>query len=813
MKNSFKFVLLLFLLGTAFFLEGKNITVKGKDIIIIAPDPAKSKLAYDAGKAAEDLKEHLFLLTGADVPIVQKSVPGKFAFMLNTPDPADKKKFETGEARWSITDKGIYFYGNPLFAPRVNTMDSINALYTFLEQDLSFHWIAPGSKGIVCPAKKEILTLKKGIFSFTPLLAKRGYRAGAPRKIQYTGAKLKGFFEGMDHIFPASKDVVEKYNKYVDDEYLWRFCRMRMLGTSTLKAPAYGHAFTKWWDLYSKTHPEYFALNKWGKREPETSLKNRPADKQTFTARDKMQVKICASNPAVVDQVIKNWSKYKFPAVSVCQNDNGHGYCRCEKCLTLDGLTTEQAKKMIIIPKVTDRYVYLANKTAEKIGLIKPGTLVGMYAYNQSFDAPDRIKLHPNIVVTMVPRQIGKAYTEKLVSSWRKMGMKHMMLRVNFPYYFCTGILFNGIAREMHSTLQYYYKSGLMGVDFDHLMVNWTVHGLTDYTISKFMLEPDAPYEKWEEEYCSAFGNAKEEVKEFFRYWEKNIWENRLKKDYEAAVAKRPAVIYWEVVHANMGKYYKEEDFRITGEILKKGAAKNLTEMERKRLNELQKVLEDGRMLVKSVAHPDEQTRIQAACDLMQYREKYGKDYGIDLARCVMQEMSINGRRMRKENIYPETKFLQQFSSPRIRLPFIWKFKADPDNKGMKENYFAFSPERIGKEPTFLPAGTLRNQPHTTSEANKKFLYTYKGKAWYLTAIDTPAALKDRKKIFLYLHKTGNDTEVFINGRSAGKQVGGPSSMTVDVTDFIIWDKAKQTIIISQTGTTGLARQPFLVGK
>ena len=77
MKNSFKFVLLLFLLGTAFFLEGKNITVKGKDIIIIAPDPAKSKLAYDAGKAAEDLKEHLFLLTGADVPIVQKSVPGK----------------------------------------------------------------------------------------------------------------------------------------------------------------------------------------------------------------------------------------------------------------------------------------------------------------------------------------------------------------------------------------------------------------------------------------------------------------------------------------------------------------------------------------------------------------------------------------------------------------------------------------------------------------------------------------------------------------------------------------------------------------
>lgn len=813
MKNSFKFVLLLFLLGTAFFLEGKNITVKGKDIIIIAPDPAKSKLAYDAGKAAEDLKEHLFLLTGADVPIVQKSIPGKFAFMLNTPDPADKKKFDIGEARWSITDKGIYFYGNPMFAPRVNTMDSINALYTFLEQDLSFHWIAPGSKGIVCPAKKEILTLKKGIFSFTPLLAKRGYRAGAPRKIKYTGAKLKGFFEGMDHIFPASKEVVEKYNKYVDDEYLWRFCRMRMLGTSTIKAPAYGHAFTKWWDLYSKTHPEYFALNKWGKREPETNLTRRPPDKQNFTAKMRMQVKICASNPAVVDQVIKNWSKYKFPAVSVCQNDNGHGYCRCEKCLALDGLTVEDAKKMLIISKVTDRYAFLANKTAEKVNAIRPGTLVGMYAYNQSFEAPTRTRLHPQVVVTMVPRQIGKAYTEKLVSSWRNMGMKHMMLRVNFPYYFCTGILFNGLSREMHSTLQYYYKNGLMGVDFDHLMVNWTVHGLTDYTISKFMLEPDAPYEKWEDEYCSAFGNAKEEVKEFFRYWEKNVWENRLKKDYEKAVAKNPSVIYWEVVHANMGKFYKDEDFRITGELLKKAAAKKLTQVERSRLEELQKVLEDGRMLVKSVTHPDEQTRIQAACDLMQYREKHGRNYGIDLARCAMQEMTVNGRRIREYNIYPETKFLKDYPSPRIRLPFSWKFKADPDDKGMKEKYFAYSPERIAKERTYLPAGTLRNQPYMTSEANKKFLYTYKGKAWYLTAIDTPAALKDRKKIFLYLHKTGNDTEVFINGRSAGKQVGGPSSMTVDVTDFIIWDKAKQTIIISQTGTTGLARRPFLVGK
>ena len=498
MKNSFKFVLLLFLLGTAFFLEGKNITVKGKDMIIIAPDPAKSKIAYDAGKAAEDLKEHLFLLTGSVVPIVQKSVPGKFAFMLNTPDPADKKKFETGEARWSITDKGIYFYGNTKSLPRTTVMDSINALYTFLEQDLSFHWIAPGSKGIVCPAKRDVLTLKKGIFSFNPALAKRGYRAGAPRKIKYTGAKLKGTFEGMDHIFPASKDVVEKYNKYVDDEYLWRFCRMRMLGTSTRKAPAYGHAFTKWWDLYSRSNPEYFALNKWGKREPETSLTRRPADKQNFTARDKMMVKICASNPAVVDQVIRNWSKYKFPAVSVCQNDNGHGYCRCEKCLALDGLTVEEAGKMIVIKKVTDRYVFLANKTAEKINMIRPGTKVGMYAYNQSFEAPDRIRLHPEVVVTMVPRQIGKAYTEKLVNSWRKMGMKHMMLRVNFPYYFCTGILFNGLSREMHATLQYYYNNGLMGADFDHLMVNWTVHGLTDYAISKFMLDPAAPYEKWE---------------------------------------------------------------------------------------------------------------------------------------------------------------------------------------------------------------------------------------------------------------------------------------------------------------------------
>ncbi|MBR2364350.1 MAG: hypothetical protein IKA79_04035, partial [Lentisphaeria bacterium] len=186
-------------------LRAEEITVKGSDIVIVAPDPAKSKIAYDTGKAALDLKEHLFLLTGSVVPIVQKSIPGKFAFMLNTPDPADKGKFDWGEARWSITDKGIYFYGNPKLVPRATVMDSINSLYSFLEKDLSFHWIAPGKNGIVCPKKRESLTLKKGINSFKFLLAKRGYRAGAPRKIQYTGAKLKGFFEGMDHIFPASK--------------------------------------------------------------------------------------------------------------------------------------------------------------------------------------------------------------------------------------------------------------------------------------------------------------------------------------------------------------------------------------------------------------------------------------------------------------------------------------------------------------------------------------------------------------------------------------------------------------------------------
>ena len=139
-----------------------------------------------------------------------------------------------------------------------------------------------------------------------------------------------------------------------------------------------------------------------------------------------------------------------------------------------------------------------------------------------------------------------------------------------------------------------------------------------------------------------------------------------------------------------MGKFYKDEDFRITGEILQKAAAKNLTRLERTRLTELQKVLEDGRMLVKATAHPDEQTRIQAACDLMQYREKHGRNYGIDLARCMMQEMSVNGKRIREENIYPETKFLKDYPVPRIRLPHIWKFKADPDDKGMKEKYFAY---------------------------------------------------------------------------------------------------------------------------
>ncbi|MFA7173074.1 MAG: DUF4838 domain-containing protein [Kiritimatiellia bacterium] len=813
MKTLIAGLMVFFVAG---FLWGGGIDIDPARCVIVDPSASLLHIPWP-NDTVKDLAKHFKLIFGCDIEIVKPSEvpPDSFQFMFDTLDPADEKPFAPRETRWSVTKNTIYFYGRPE-GEWVRLIETSNAVYFFLEEELGVHWIKPGDDGIVYKTLPR-LRLTTGVRSHIHPLAKRGYRAGAPRPLPMQPLPaLTGVFESLDNVLrPESADPlapVREYNKYVADEAEWRLRRMRLQGDQTGLCQ-YGHAFTTWWDLYKNTHPEYFALNRWGYRGPDVNIGNTPPQDYDYSTREKMFIKLCVSNTGTVNQVIENWKKGGMPdSINACANDHG-GFCRCKNCLALDGITAEIMTPRFVFDHVSDRYVYFANRVAEEAEKIKPGTLVSLYAYNQTLMPPKTQKLHKNLFVAVVTRQINREYLDEIIGGWRNAGAKRFMIRVNLPFYFCSLALPLGAAREMSDSIRYAYSLGAVGFDFDHLMLLWSSSGLIDYAINKTQLYPDQPFEKWENEYCSAYGEAADDVKKYFRYWENN-WEKKIMPDYVAAVREAAAVTPYNIIWDKMGNYFSERDFDTTDAFLDAGAEKSLSSIESKRLNALILGNRDSRLLARSRALPEGPDRYQAVTHLLNFREKRVKELDMDLARTMGSEMTGGRRTISPDNYYQEVNAqLRFYPQPWVKTAWLWKFKVDDKDVGRSEKWENYSAAQIRELPLHLSTAGLRKHPSSTSEFNKKFLYKYDGAAWYFTAIKTPVQLEGRKEIIIYLHSVGDHAEVFINGGSAGKQNGGPSALTLNITKLIDWDDPEMTIAVRQEGMHGVARAPWITGK
>jgi len=256
---------------------GPSVSVASENCQIVLPDRAE----VNRRLAADELRKHLQLVTGAPVPVVARPamVHGKYPFYVGIPHPDDRAPFAPEEARWVVGPEATYLYG----AER--SYANQYAVYGFLEDQLGIRWIEPGDKGIAYTAQSP-LKLTIGSSKWAPVMQGRTFRS------RYTVGKKPRLWSGVEEYgdFLLTQEASDRRAKDTDRWLL----RMRSMGGHS--QVRYGHAFTDWWDKYGKTHPDYFALNKWGQREPE--LKHKPTtDNPAFTTRQKQYVKLCGSPP------------------------------------------------------------------------------------------------------------------------------------------------------------------------------------------------------------------------------------------------------------------------------------------------------------------------------------------------------------------------------------------------------------------------------------------------------------------------------------------------------------------------------------
>ncbi|MEX2605729.1 MAG: DUF4838 domain-containing protein, partial [Kiritimatiellia bacterium] len=374
-------------------LFGAGVEVDPQKSVIVLTQPGDPSLSL----AADELQKHLELITRVRIPIVEggEAANDLYRFHVGERAPGEMEEAGSKESRWVIGEKAGYFDGDTTGYVH----GTLFAVYSFLQEQLGITWIEPGDEGIVVKEKPSLL-LETGSFSWTPELVFRKIRQGIRKDQPHRPIGR-----------PATDDfllTMEEHNNNVAEVELWQK-RMRMGGSR----PGGGHAFNNWWDKYGETNPEYFALNKFGKREPVPLAKG--------PKRSKEFIKVCPSNPEVAAQIIEDWIPYKNirQYISTGPND-GSNYCRCPDCMALDVRRPGEE----FPGHLTDRYVHLTNIVARNAREHRPDAYAALYAYLATLEPPRQLKLESNVVVHIVPYVVPLkvSVARDLFEGWKNAG-------------------------------------------------------------------------------------------------------------------------------------------------------------------------------------------------------------------------------------------------------------------------------------------------------------------------------------------------------------------------------------------------------
>jgi len=771
--------------------------VNPQDAVIVVPAGANGAIL----EAAEELGKHLELVTGVAVAtsVPDKAPAGGHAFHVGIRPAGDAKPFEPEEARWVVRREGTYLYGDDGRGRR----GAQTAVYGFLEDQLGVRWVEPGDRGISC-AKQSPLVLTIGSSGWAPTLESRNIRVG--HRAGRGGGKVKPYMEE----FRAYQISREQNDRLARDELQWRQ-RMRM-GSHSDKM-GYGHAFTSWWDEYHEAHPDYFALNKWGAREPE--LREDPKGKAVFSARDRQFVKVCPSNPKVVAQVIENWRplKGRRKVVPVSQNDMSFGYCRCAGCRKLD--VAEEGEKFG--EHLSDRYVHLANAVAREALKHRPDAGAAMYAYSETEQPPRREKVDPNVLVAVVPTTVDCAKLRKLYSGWRAAGATALVVRPNYHHYYCTAVVPMGFEKQMFDAFQAAVEYGVIGADYDSLMCNWPVTGMTDYVLAKAMSDPSKPFEHWERHYCAAYGPAAEDVRSCFRHWREELWEKRLRPDLEKLLAKGKCHNFARGLMWSLGRYYTADDFDRTDALLRRAAERDLSESQRDKLDQLVLANRHARLIV-NAASAEGMAKFKHADALLAFRAEHKDKLRLPWLGVFTQEIwqgDVTGVKAART--------LRQYPLPWVQTDLVWRFKLDPEDVGLKRKWQELSWEqtadwdRMRTDSSWEPPYEGEPYPPLALEAQ---LRAYDGMAWYATQLQIPKRMRGRELI-LYFGAVDESCWVYVNGKPAGKHIftnpaDWKTPFEIRIDPCVDWDKAPQIVTVrveDKAGAGGIWKRVWLVSR
>jgi hypothetical protein len=599
MKN-IVFLICLFLIIISFSCKERSFKIDKENIgsiSIVVPDTANCSVLF----AAEELKKHLDLVFGGDIRIADLSNRTKSGgkIFIGIKPEGFGKKLNPEESVYIIKRSNIYIFGDDAINSKYsvekpgeyrdkilsealnlasNRTGTLFATYNFLENELGIRWIKPGDEGIFYP-KPLSVTFQEKESSWTPALIQRNIRTEI---LSHRNQMLYGQYAPKD--FHLTKDESER--KYMN-LLIW-MRRMRMGRSENFR---FGHAYGSYWEKYKDTNPDIFALTSRGERKPMGRIE---------------RVKMCPTNTDLPEIKVNEWKDdlQKNPyqnskSISGCENDSdGLGndeWCHCEKCMAIDARKDGEE----LVDYVTDRYVYLWNAILKEARQFKNDIMVTGYAYENMLQPPRRVKLDDGILIEFIPRMGGDfEVTKKLYEGWESAGMKKMMYRPNDLWWEL------GIPMGQEERLFENYKLGInhnaIGTDFDAIMGYWEgISDMTYYILAKGHVDPQASFEKLEDEYLSSFGEAKEDISKYYKHW-RNIFNNKIiPEELRLNNGIQPYFLEYGLLYRlteRIDEFYSLEDFDLTDSYLKNASEKGISDQAKNYIKRMQIANEHSRL-------------------------------------------------------------------------------------------------------------------------------------------------------------------------------------------------------------------------
>jgi len=442
--------------------------------------------------AVEELKHHL--AAKAD------EVPYRFVFAR----PADAPKPAPFTSYYRVDGDSVWFWGDDRGWAAFDWGQkrghqtgalhngSLFAVETFAQRELGMRWIWPGETGQVVKRVKTLSLPAKSEGSFEtkmPLATVRNYQ-------HYDSVP----WGEVSSVMPREVYDAPQWTTY-ETRGIWQV-RNRLQQRDIIP---YGHAFENWIKRFKDTHPEYLNLH----IDPKTGKETRG-----YTDGREHFHKRCVSNEGAVDQIIADWLKGGTNRyLNVCENDGAH-WCECAACRALD--VPKEGEDAYV--HLTDRHVNFWNRIAKKAVAIRPDVMLVTYAYSAYRYPPRREKLeYPDNMLLGYVFGGGEDW-RAMLESWKAVGMRHFFNRPNHLHY--KGSIPAGYGRYFYDEFQGMRRYGMMGCDYD-ADDNRRVQNLEFYVLVRLCADPDESFEQIFDDFCSAYGAAKDEVRAYFEVVER----------------------------------------------------------------------------------------------------------------------------------------------------------------------------------------------------------------------------------------------------------------------------------------------------